>query len=115
SATRRGTEALIAPAEEILRRRRIAGDVRFSELRVTGSERPTPDELWAASVATDRPGVLLSLSHGVGVPRAGRPSATRGGTEQQRREQGALSFGRGGVVTGADLAGRGFLPGGMWL
>lgn len=109
SATRRGYEALIAPGEDILRRRRTAGDVRYGELRVTGSERPTPDELWAAA-ATDRPGVLLSLGHGVGVPRA-----ARGGAERQRREQGALSFGRGGVMTGADVAGRGLLPGGMWL
>jgi hypothetical protein len=116
SATRRGCEALIVPAEEILRRRRAAGDVRYGELRVTGSERPTPDELWAAAAtAMDRPGVLLSLSHGVGVPRAGSSAAARGGAAQQRREQGALSFGRGGVVTGADVAGRGLLPGGMWL
>lgn len=114
SATRRGYEALIAPGEDILRRRRGEGGVRYGELRVTGSERPTPEELWAAG-AMDRPGVLLSLSHGVGVPRAGRPSAARGGSEQQRREQGALSFGAGGLVTGADVAGRGFLPGGMWL
>jgi hypothetical protein len=132
SATRRGAEALIAPAEYILRRRRAAGDVRYGELRVTGSERPTPDELWAATApataatataasaagvpaAAARPSVLLSLSHGVGVPRAGRAAAARDGAERQRREQGALSFGRGGLVTGTDLAGRGFLPGGMWL
>jgi hypothetical protein len=114
SATRRGYEALIAPGEIILRRRRAAGDVRYGELRVTGSERPAPDELWAAA-ATDRPGVLLSVSHGVGVPRAENAAAGRGGAARQRREQGALSFGRGGVVTGADVAGRGFLPGGMWL
>lgn len=115
-ATRRGVEALIAPAEEILRRRRTAGDVRFGELRVAGSERPSPDELWAAATAaTDGPGVLLSLSHGVGVPRAGGSAAAAAAREQQRREQGALSFGRGGWLTGADLAGRGFLPGGMWL
>jgi hypothetical protein len=74
---------------------------------VTGSERPAPDELWAAA-AIDRPGVLLSLGHGAGVPRSG-------GASRQRREQGALSFGRGGLLTGADLAGRGFLPGGVWL
>ena len=109
AATRRGYEALISPGEAILRSRRAAGDVRYGELRVTGSERPTPDELWAAA-ATDRPGVLLSVSHGVGVPRAGNAAAAR-----QRRDQGALSFGCGGVVTGADVAGRGFLPGGMWL
>ncbi len=109
-ATRRGFEALIAPGEDILRRRRAAGELRCGELRVTGSERPTPDELWAAA-ATDRPSVLLSLSHGVGVPCA----AGRGEAARQRREQGALSFGRSGVLTGADVAGRGLLPGGMWL
>jgi hypothetical protein len=109
-ATRRGYESLIAPGEDILRRRRAAGALRCDALRVTGSEQPAPDELWAAA-ATDRPGVLLSLSHGVGVPRA----AGAGRAERQRREQGALSFGRGGVMTGADVAGRGFLPGGMWL
>ena len=114
AATRRGHEALIAPAADILRTRRAAGDVRYGELRVTGSERPAPDELWAAAAA-DRPAVLLSLSHGVGVPRAGTSEATRGGAARQRREQGALSFGRGGAVTGADVAGRGLLPGGMWL
>jgi hypothetical protein len=107
SATRLGVQALITPAADLLRRRRGAGDVRFAELRVTGSERPSPDELLAAA-AIDRPGVLLSLGHGVGVARSG-------GASRQRREQGALSFGRGGLVTGADLAGRGFLPGGVWL
>src|SRR5215470_8564713 len=107
SATRLGVQALIAPGEDLLRRRRVAGDVRYGELRVTGSERPAPDELWAAA-AIDRPGVLLSLGHGVGVPRSG-------GASRQRREQGALSFGRSGLLTGADLVGRGFLPGGVWL
>ncbi|HET7501347.1 MAG TPA: hypothetical protein VFK02_10105 [Kofleriaceae bacterium] len=113
-ATRRGHEALIAPGEGILRRRKAAGDVRYGELRVTGSARPSPDELWAA-VATEAsgPGVLLSLSHGVGVPRAAG-SAPRGAA-RQRREQGALSFGAGGVVTGSDVAGRGLLPGGVWV
>jgi hypothetical protein len=107
SATRLGAQALIAPCEDLLRRRRVAGDVRYGELRVTGSERPSPDELLAA-VAIDRPGVLLSLGHGAGVPRSG-------GASRQRREQGALSFGRAGLLTGADLAGRGFLPGGVWF
>jgi hypothetical protein len=113
-ATRRGHEALIAPGAEILRKRAATGDVRYAELRVTGSERPTPDELWATA-ATDRPGVLLSVSHGAGVPCASSATAPGGSAERQRRIQGALSFGRAGLMTGADLAGRGFLPGGMWL
>ena len=58
--------------------------------------------------------MLLSLSHGIGVPRrsGGDP---RGDAARQRQDQGALSFGAGGMVTGAHLVGRGFLPGGMWL
>jgi hypothetical protein len=111
-ATQLGIHALIAPGVDILRRRQVAGDVRYGELRVTGSERPTPDELWAAATI-DRPSVLLSVSHGVGVPRAG--DAARSGAARQRRDQGAISFGRGGALTGADLAGRAFLPGGVWL
>ena len=114
AATRRGCEALIVPGEQLLRRRRTAGDVAYCELRVTGSERPCPDELWAAAPA-DRPAVLMSLSHGLGVPRSGLGGDARRRTARQRAEQGALSFGAGGVVTGADLEGRGFLPGGMWL
>ena len=104
-ATHRAHEALIAPGAELLRRRRAAGELRCA-LEVTGSARPSPDELWAA--AAGGPTVLLSVSHGVGVGRAG-------GAARQRRDQGALSFGSGGALTAADLAGRGFLPGGVWL
>jgi hypothetical protein len=106
-ATRRGWDALITPAHEILDRRRAVGDVAYHTLRQAGSERPSPDELWAA--VSDRPTVLLSLSHGVGVPQR------HGGVERQRAQQGALSFGRGGVLTGQDLEDKGFLPGGVWL
>lgn len=114
AATRRGCDALIAPGAELLRRRRAAGDVAYCELRVTGSDRPSPDELLASAPA-ERPGVLLSLCHGVGVarPRAGGDARSR--AVRQRRDQGALSFGAGGALTGADFAGRGFLPGGIWV
>jgi hypothetical protein len=112
-ATRRGHAALMLPGQQILERRRGFGEVRASALRLTGSDRPGPEELLAATATPalhDGPGVLLSLSHGLGVPRAGGQAAAR-----QRREQGALSFGRGGVLAGPDLAGRSFLPGGVWL
>lgn len=111
-ATRRGCDALIAPAHSLLDRRRAVGDVAYHALHMTGSERPSPDELWAAPA--ERPAVLLSLSHGVGVPRrsGGDP---RWCAVRQRQDQGALSFGTGGTITGRDLADRGFLPGGVWL
>jgi hypothetical protein len=111
-ATRRGHAALMLPGQQILERRRGFGEVRAAALRLTGSDRPAPAELLtAAAPAPDGgPGVLLSLGHGVGAPRGGWQAAAR-----QRREQGALSFGRGGVLAGPDLAGRSFLPGGVWL
>jgi hypothetical protein len=115
-ATRRGHAALMLPGHQILERRRRFREVRASALRLTGSDRPAPAELLAAVESTTAPGidsgpgVLLTMSHGVGAPRAGWGAAAR-----QRREQGALSFGRGGVLTGHDLAARRFLPGGVWL
>jgi hypothetical protein len=112
-ATRRGHAALMLPGQQILERRRGFGEVRAAALRLTGSDRPTPGELLAAAGPESDgggPGVLLSLSHGLGAPRAGWRAA-----ERQRREQGALSFGGGGVLAGHDLAGLRFLPGGVWL
>lgn len=112
-ATRRGHAALMLPGHQILERRRRFGEVRARALRLTGSDRPAPAELLAAAGALDMadgPGVLLTLSHGLGVARARWSAAA-----QQRCEQGALSFGRGGVLAGPDLAGRCFLPGGVWL
>lgn len=112
-ATRRGHAALMLPGHQILERRRRFGEVRAAALRLAGSDRPAPEELLAAAGAPDMaggPGVLLTLSHGLGVARARWNADAR-----QRREQGALSFGRGGVLAGADLAGQRFLPGGVWL
>jgi hypothetical protein len=59
-----------------------------------------------------RAGVLFSMSHGVGVPRTRRWRSP----DEQRRMQGAMSFGRARApLTAADLAGKPFLPGGLWL
>ncbi len=55
------------------------------------------------------PTALLSLGHGEGPPRRGWAPGER------RARQGALSFGRGGRITAADLADRRFLPGGLWF
>jgi hypothetical protein len=118
-ATRRGSDALMEPGRRILERRRDFGDVRVAEIRATGTSAPAPAELWRAVGAwpdagepgppCSRPGVLVTLGHGLGAPRAGWSAA------RQRAEQGALSFGGGGALSGRDLAGRAFLPGGAWL
>jgi hypothetical protein len=70
---------------------------------------PSPDEL-LARVGGGDPSVLFTLSHGEGAPRGGWTSH-----EEQRRRQGAMSFGREGKLTGDDLRARPFLPGGVWF
>lgn len=68
----------------------------------------SPDELIHAA-ASERPCVLLSVSHGLGAPRGGWKNVGR-----QRSLQGALVLG-GDVLDAEALARARFLPGGMWF
>jgi hypothetical protein len=110
TATRIGHDALVRPCLDVSRQRLERGQLNADALVDGGPERtPDPDHLLALA-RTDRPGVLLSLSHGEGPPRAGWPSS-----DHQRRCQGAMSFGRRGQLRGEDLAQGSFMPGGVWL
>ncbi len=55
-------------------------------------------------------GVLLSVSHGLGLPGRGWASS-----EEQRAMQGALGIAPGRSLTADSLRGTPFLPGGMWF
>src|SRR5262249_30467100 len=101
----------VSPGLALVRKDRELGEYEAGDIVELGDPRrkPSPDELLAAATAAD-PAVLLSMSHGDGAPRAGWAS-----TDEQRRLQGAMSFGRGGVLAGHDLATRPFLPGGIWF
>jgi hypothetical protein len=110
TATRVGYDALVRPCLEVARQRLERGQLAADALIEAGSERVVgPDDLRAAA-RIDRPGVLLSLSHGEGPPRAGWPTL-----EHQRRDQGSLSFGRHGRLLGEDVTRGAFMPGGLWL
>ena len=104
-----GYRALMAPGVEILRERENLGDVRAHGLIAAGSKPPSPGDVWTAGTA-GRPCVLFSHAHGEGAPRQGWRSPAL-----QRRYQGAISFGRDLRLTSRDIAGRAFLPGGVWL
>jgi hypothetical protein len=110
AATTLGYQALVGPGLQIARTDRDRGAFPASEIVELGQpgRLPTPDELVAG--AGGDPAVLLSVSHGDGAPRAGWSSGLA-----QRRGQGAMSFGKGGKLTGDDVATRRFLPGGLWL
>jgi hypothetical protein len=110
AATAAGHRALIAPGVELLRRRQTAGQYPARDILELGDlNAPSPDELLARAAASS-PGVLFSLSHGEGAPRGGWHTP-----EEQRRRQGAMSFGRAGQLTGDELQGRSFMPGGVWF
>ena len=110
AATAVGHRALVAPGVEVVRRRQQSGQYPANEILEFGDTvTPSPDELLARASHT-APSVLFTLSHGEGAPRGGWRSP-----EEQRRRQGAMSFGREGKITGEDLRSRPFMPGGVWF
>jgi len=108
-ATRTGHAGLVVPCHQGLLQSKAQG--QFPLLEVQG-----PDELgrtpkdFLEAVATTKPTVLLSMSHGLGAPQGGWSSA-----DDQRGLQGAMRFGLGRKVSGTELEARAFLPGGFWL
>ncbi|MFO0574233.1 MAG: helix-turn-helix domain-containing protein [Polyangia bacterium] len=110
SATGIGHQSLVAPGAELLLRAQRGGQLAASVVQAAGDEMmPSPGELLALAGRTE-PAVLLSMSHGEGPPRGGWRSA-----DEQRRSQGAMSFGSEGRLSGDDLSGRRFLPHGLWM
>jgi hypothetical protein len=109
AATAVGHRALVGPGVEVVRRRQASGQYPAREILEFGDRlTPSPDELLARATA-GAPSVLFTLSHGEGAPRGGWRSH-----DEQRRRQGAMSFGREGSLAGDDLRARPFLPGGVW-
>lgn len=108
AATRLGHRHLAQPCLADLRARlgqaRFEGDAVLDE----AEQQPSLDRLCAAA-ALDRPGVLFTISHGLGAPKAGWSDL-----ERMRRVQGALSVGDD-VLDAAALTGRPFVPGGLWF
>ena len=110
AATTVGHRGLIGPGVEVVRRRQAAGQYNAKEILEFGDTvTPSPDEL-LARVGDRDPGVLFTLSHGEGAPRGGWRSHA-----DQRRRQGAMSFGREGRLAADDLRARPFMPGGLWF
>ncbi len=111
TSTAVGYRELVRPSVDLLDRAiKYSRDLQKVDLLQSGSDDdPYPDELLRAVNGAD-PTVLFSLSHGDGAPRRGWRSY-----ELQRRQQGAMSFGSSGSLTGELLRSRPFLPGGLWF
>ncbi|HYH98599.1 hypothetical protein [Hyalangium sp.] len=110
SATELGHRGLIQPSLAACRERQQVGGFPKAELTELAGEGSTPAAQLLAQAAEPRPSVLFSLSHGLGPPREGWDSPAR-----QRELQGALVLPGGQSLTGAELASRPFLPGGIWF
>jgi hypothetical protein len=86
------------------------GKFPASALQVHGKELdPGLDEFLESTTLTE-PGVLFSMSHGIGAPKNGWTSEA-----DRLAGQGAMSFGREGQLLASDLAARPFMPNGIWF
>ncbi|MFE8604647.1 hypothetical protein [Archangium violaceum] len=105
-----GFKSLITPGLELVRGEMGAGLFPASGCDIHGRELDPGLEQFLASTAHTTPGVLFSMSHGIGAPKGGWTS------EQERLAgQGAMSFGRQGQLPAAELASRTFMPNGLWF
>ncbi|MDI1442451.1 hypothetical protein [Polyangium sp. 6x1] len=113
-----GDRHLVQPSLEMARQGQAAGTFDADEIVEipTDPAGTTLDLSSAAGVllreaARTRAGVLFTMSHGAGIPRAGWRSL-----EEQYAHQGAMVLGRAGdLLTANDIARGPFLPGGVWF
>lgn len=110
TATDMGYQMLIQPAMKLCEKARQRGDFPTSLMLELGRSESGLASQFPAEVAARTPGVLFTLSHGLGAPRGGWDSAA-----EQRQRQGAMSLGAGQALTAEALSGRPFLPGGLWF
>jgi hypothetical protein len=111
SATTVGHQNLMVPGLAMARLNHEDGHFLASDIiEVDHGYTPKPGPLLEEAIKDD-PAVLFTISHGAGAPRQGWRSS-----EEQRLFQGGMSFGRsGGLLSGEALAGRPFMPGGVWF
>ena len=110
TATDVGYQALVLPGMKLCAKSRQQGDFPASSVQELGVPGSWSARELSAMAAERTPGVLFTLSHGLGPSPAGWASA-----EEQRRRQGAMSLGEGQELTVDDVSGRPFLPDGLWV
>lgn len=109
-ATEAGYRSLITPGLAVARKRKESNEFNAREIVELGNPAvPNPDELLREVQKLD-PALLFTLSHGLGAPHGGWQSV-----EEQRKLQGAMSFGRAGVISADQVGQQPFLPGGIWF
>jgi hypothetical protein len=109
-ATTVGYRALITPSLKSCRERLELGDFPAREILELGDMADWSVNKLLEQAALPEPGLLFSLSHGLGAPRQGWRSV-----DEQHALQGAMSLGAQDALDASALANRSFLPGGIWF
>lgn len=104
-----GYQHLVARVLELCQRRKDS-ELPAKEILELGEPGNVDVPGLLAQVARSEPGILFTLSHGLGAPRAGWR-----GWEEKRARQGAMSLGEAGELSAVDLGNRPFMPGGAWF
>ncbi len=110
AATTHGDMRLIKPSVALCRQGQATGFFPAREIAEVEEGAAGSIGSLLERAATAEASLLLTLSHGLGPPRAGWASPC-----EQQRLQGALVGGPGEHLVAQDIAERPFLPGGMWL
>lgn len=105
-----GWSALAAPGEALLRADLAQGEDAAIEILSYGAPSKPGLDLLLDRAGAPEPGVLFTLSHGLGAPFGGWSKP-----EDQRAQQGAMVLGVEALLTGADVATRAFMADGLWL
>jgi hypothetical protein len=108
-ATQAGFASLVRPGMALARTYKDKGYFKADRIVESGDPLMPTAQGFLDAATPDRPGVMLSVSHGQGPPRAGWASH-----EERLAGQGAMSFKRE-VIRGDDLRDATFLPGGVWF
>jgi hypothetical protein len=101
AATTLGHEQLVRPCGDDAERLRLGGQLAISAVR-----RLTVAADLMSAAAEERPSVLLSMSHGLGISTS---------PEKRRAFQGALQLSASEVLDARRLRSGRFLPGGAWF
>ncbi|AUX45384.1 hypothetical protein SOCE26_068660 [Sorangium cellulosum] len=110
AATTLGHEALMKPTLELASARKAEGVFPASEIVAAFDDVLSPLDALLEHAARREPGMLFTISHGIGAPRGGWKSLA-----EQRALQGAMALGLGQRLAAEDLRSRPFLPGGVWF
>lgn len=104
-----GYHRLLGPMRDALQEAQAQGALPVEEVVEVDGTGASADRLLSQASAR-RAGVLFTMSHGLGAPRAGWSSP-----EERRALQGALCLGPSSRLTARELVGTTFLPGGVWF